>query len=211
MVGPPPSDRRPPPGHEHFLPEYAYFDEGPQAFDAAVLSTISCAARWADRYEAYDGAGRGPTREGRLPSDDTARGEAVADLVAWVTQHFGDELHLAAVSLFRGQSLILAQPDETPGPLTLTPAEFSEMQDCWEARGLPRDLYYPARQQREAVALTEMFHGVVKVRRWYTPRQWEQRDSERALRLPTESERRARFYAACNYFLMEMSLRVGIS
>lgn len=134
-------------------------------FNVAQYVTLTTLARWADRYEAFSPGVSSSHREGRLPSDPLARTAFLEQVIT----AFGTQFD-ARISLFQGDHPLLEQSKGVPGVLQATAAEFAALQAAWEQQGLPSDLYYPAQEQQARVELVTRFGGVVRVRRWYSPR-----------------------------------------
>jgi hypothetical protein len=115
------------------------------------------------------------------------------------------------ISLFLDEAILLEQDDGMPGPLAASPEEFALLQASWEQAGLPRNLYYAARDERLVMDGEERYGGVV--RRWYiySPRQWEERLQARIkpLPIPSEEKRLETFIAACDRFAQAVALRIA--
>lgn len=194
----------PDPGRERYLPERIYF--GPAstlAPDLLFAVTARSIAAWADRYLAYSLLKKGKEmREGRLPEDGPTRDALLDELFRWLGEQTGNEWHLACITLFDGEELLLNQLDGPPGTLALSEDEFELIQATWERAGLPRDLYYRSGEQRTAAAPSERYGGLVLSDRSYTPREWALRDPAALewLRAPGEEHRVEAFVEACETF-----------
>lgn len=205
----PPTDQ-PAPGYAYFLPEeYYLLDAVSVPPNVAARITTRCVARWANRYHAYLHGSPAYDREGPLPTDRAASEAFVDEIFDWL-ERLPEPLYMAGFDLYQGNLVILDQRDRIPGILTLTPDQFTELQDCSEMHGLPRDLYYPAREQRTVIEPTEKFGGVVRAYQRYTPLQWVHRRSEQTARLsvPSEEERARAFAGACSQFMEALMLRM---
>lgn len=148
--------------------------------------------------------------EGPLPDTEEAREAFVHELFERFAQHDPEERG-PEMSLREGHRWVLDAHDGFPGPLHLTPEQFTILQDRLEQAGLPRDLYYPVLQQREVVEATRSHFGaVVRGRMFYSPRQWAARDAEAiaALEVPTEEQRQQRFVEALWNFRRQVLLRL---
>lgn len=154
-------------------------------------------------------------QEGDLPTGQEER-EALIDGFFGEFQELerlGIHMHgsAAGVSLFLGKAILLEQGDGMPGPLAASPEEFAQLQAAWEQAGLPRDLYFAARDERIMMDGEERYGGVV--RRWYlySPRQWEERVrlGIAPLPIPSEEERLEAFIAACDRFAQAVALRMA--
>ena len=89
-----------------------------------------------------------------------------------------EEEYLWGIGLFRRDLPVMLGADGLPGILALSPTEFAELQDAWETAGLPRDLYYPAREQREVEEPRAGSDGAAFPRlRRYSPRRWAKREN----------------------------------
>src|SRR5260370_3915314 len=207
----------PGPGREHYLPEDAHFvDQARVPFNLAARVTARCVAQWADRYQAYplSGTGAAPSpasarwREGALPTDPGGREALIDDLFDWLERQ--RVLLQAAVNLYHDEQPVLEQHEGIPGVLALTRDEFVQLQDTWEHHGLPRDLYYPLRDQRTVIEPVGRHGGIVRSYEHYSPLGWAQRDptARAALHVPSEETRADAFFAARKQF-MEALLRRG--
>jgi hypothetical protein len=223
------------PGYEFYLPELYYFADASwyfrtlswrrKDFPAARVAqvTLRCLARWADRYWATPSSmceacrgGPGPfprepdVREGRLPDSSETR-EAFADeLFRWLDAEQPDILE-TQFELFAGDRRVLDARFGFPGTLQLRPEHFAALQDELEAAGLPRDTYFPLREQREAIEPVADRSGVVRRVRLYTPQQWAHRDTAatEAIAVPSDEERRDRFVEACWTAARAVALRLA--
>jgi len=213
---PPP---RPPPGGRHYyLPEvYYFFDSKEVPLDVAMRLTSECVVPWCDHFEVPPltvrpslevAERRLPGREGDLPPTVPERVRFLHDLFAWLVDTRGP-LSLD-VDLFAGNVPVLFH-DGTLFVLSLTPAQFAELQDWWEAHGLPRDLFYPASEQRQVVEPSDFFGGVIRMVQLYTPRRWANRTAQSVAEMPvpSEAEREEVFLNACRRFRKAIALRRG--
>jgi hypothetical protein len=117
-------------------------------------------------------------------------------------------MDLACLSLFEEGEWLLDGHDGLPGRLVLSADRFAEPQRFWETQGLPRDLYYPARDKQLVVEAREMYGGIVRVTRAYSPLQLAHRDPSAAtLSIPDEKERAEEFARACDRFVLALRLR----
>jgi hypothetical protein len=93
--------------------------------------------------------------------------------------------------------------------LFLTPDQFLELRRCWQRRGLPTDLFYPASERRIVVEPVPLYGGTVLGRRVYSPLEWARRDEATAVaaQVPTEEQRRERFLAELRRFQSGLVLR----
>jgi hypothetical protein len=199
------------PGFGLYLPEPYWFraDGGLDADEAAEITAL-CLARWSDWYRATPSFRRVPMWEGPLPETQDAREAFVHDLFERFAQHDATERR-PEMSLRLGERWVLDAHDGFPGPVQLTPEQFTTLQDRLEQAGLPRDLYYQVLQQREVVESTQSpFGAVVRGLMLYSPRQWETRDAQaiEALEVPTEEERQQRFADALTNFRRQVLLRL---
>lgn len=196
-------------GREHYLPEQFHFvDQVDVPLNLAARVTARTAARWADRYEAYLlNSSSDQRRQGPLPTDLGAREEQIDQLFDWIEGLIVE--YQASVNLYRGEQRLLDQSEGIPGVLALTPDEFVQLQEAWERHGLPRDLYYPAREQQTIIEPTRMHGGVVQVERRYSPLRWAHRDKAAMvpLQVPSEEERAQIFDEARSRFLDALRLR----
>jgi len=157
-------------GREYYLPEvYYFFDSKQVPLDAAIRVTAICVAQWSDRFSIPAASSQAsateskrdyPGREGELPMPIHERQQAVQALIDWLTQTRGP-LGLD-LDLFAGDQAILFQ-DGVLFQLALSPQQFAQLQDCWQTHGLPRDLFYPASQQREVNEPVAYLGGVVNM------------------------------------------------
>lgn len=197
-------------GREHYLPEEFYFNDTP-GFPLHTVARVTArlAARWADRYSAYLLARPAEHREGSLPEQDEARRDTVNELIDWLEERT-DTLQKAALNLYQGSLPVLLQVDGIPGVLTLKPKEFAKLQAAWVREGLPRDLYYAAREQRTAIDPVKTHGGVVQVSQRYSPLRWARRQgaSIEAPTIPSEEQRIAEFSEACWRFMEAVRLRL---
>lgn len=216
-VGPnPPPRGRPNGGREYYLPEEFYlFDSKEVPPITAMRVTAECVAQWCDRFEIRSvtrspgpagPATTFPQRQGDLPQTESDRHHALQEIFDWLAETRGP-LGLD-LSLFSGTEPIFFL-DGATYVLSLTPAQFSAVQDCWHRQGLPRDLYYPASQQKQAVEPVKWLGGVVRVMHCYTPRQWSARATQPqpSLSVPTDKERSNAFVEACKRFREAIQLR----
>ncbi len=210
----------------HYLRDPVYFelDGDPSEHRLEALAsfhrlaarvTAQAVARWADRYVAYPLAVKNippaeRRREGFLPTDLQKREALIEDLFDWFDR-FSVELYLAGLHLYEGKQPIMSQSRGIPGELDLTMEEFTELQQIWERKGLPRDLYYPAHERRTIIEQFKTLGGVVRAYRHYSPRQWEQRlqAGVKPLPIPSEEERLEAFIAACDRFAQAVALRMA--
>jgi hypothetical protein len=202
----------------------------------AALVTTRTMARWAEHYRMRLSAMK-PTvppaqlqkqlrlarRGGALPFEKIARTEeavlpaGLAEREGLIDGFFEEfERHRAylvqaEVSLYLGEYILLDQSDGMPGPLAASPEEFVQLQTAWEEAGLPRDLYYPVRDERMVIEPVEKYGGVVRTRLYYSPRQWEQRVQvkDAPLPIPSEEERLEAFIAACERFAQAVGLYIA--
>jgi hypothetical protein len=217
----------PDPQRDYYLPEPTYFslgeDRSPERMEAleqfhqlAARVTACAAARWADRYEAYlRGSSKNlPSAESRrggpLPPSLQAREVLIEELFDWFDR-FSVELYMAVLNLYQGKQPILHQSDGIPGALVLTAEEFAELQLIWEQHGLPRDLYYSARNQYAIIEPVERHGGIVRAYQYYSPLQWEQRikAAVEPLQVPDEVQRVETFAKACEHFAQALRLRIA--
>lgn len=203
-------------GRNHYLPEdyyiAGYYSGQPRAVPVDVLARLTAkhVSRWADRFEAYRLILRSEARNGPLPAEPQTREELIDELFDWFTNILREDLSMVALNLYIGDQRLLYQHDGIPGVLALTPDEFAELQDVWQRHGLPRDLYYDARQQREVVEPWGRSDRAVLARRRYSPVRWAHRDHVgiEALRVPNEEERIAAFNKACQEFSRAVVQRI---
>jgi hypothetical protein len=143
-----------------------------------------------------------------LPKNRQAREDLIDDIYHWLDQQ--KVSYEAVLNLYRGEEFVLDQHATTPGDIVLTSEQFGVLQDVWEQSGMPRDLYYPARAEISVVEPAEMYGGVVRVQRKYSPLRWAHRDQAKidALRVPSEEERIEAFTEACLQFHKSLVLRV---
>ncbi len=203
-------------GREYYLPEVFYFfDSKEVAVDVAMRVTAACVVQWCDRYlvpatssqrSRAESKRDYPGREGPLPPTVPERRQILQELFDWLVQTRGP-LGLD-VDLFDGEEAILYQEGVLFG-LTLTSPQFAELQDWWEAHGLPRDLFYPSAQQREVVEPVAWLGSVVQMTQRYTPHRWATRVAAEveAVPVPTEAERERAFLDACERFNEAILLR----
>ncbi len=195
----------PEPGYVFYRPDPFYFvEEGLSVFGGklkdfpialAARVTARTAARWANRYWATPTFHRKPSREGTLPRTAAKRESFIDELFVWFGQEAGEHGFSAEMSLRHGDRWVMDAHDGFPGPLRVKPTQFALLQERLLAAGLPRDLYYPWNQERRVVEPVEMFGGIMRGVRSYSPLQWAHRDPAKiaAIRVPSEEERRERF------------------
>ncbi len=212
VAGPP---SPPPPGHEYYLPEYFYlFGDRRIARLAgtAARATAVQIARWSDRYRGRI-FGRKPAEvEGALSGPPDARAEQVLELLGRLeTETKSATPYEYGLELSSEGACLLGQYDGFPGMLTLTPAQFAELQRTWIFLGLPSDLYYPASEQHTVTEPVEVHSGLVRAHRRYTPQYWARCGpaSTSAAGIPSEEERQETFSDACGQFLKAIRLRMA--
>lgn len=204
-------------GRSRYLLEEDYFFDVKQPsvrrdmafFGQAVRITARCVARWADRYLARPCSHRDLVRQGEMPANMVEREALIDDLFDWLTALPGP-LSGDVLNLYQGDTVLLEQGDGmASGTLTITDTQFTELQGCWGAHDLPRDLYYPASDERTAVDPVEKFGGIVRVQQRYSPRRWERRIQTAldAVPVPSEAERVASFLTALSTFQQALWLR----
>jgi len=197
-------------GHAFYLPDLYYFYdvEGhvhrPKDFPAAKAAQVTarCLARWSDSYRATPSFHREPMREGPLPQTPEEREAFVDALFGWFAEAHPQGF-AAEMSLRAGERWVMDAHDGFPGPLHLTPEQFALLQDRLHAADLPRDLYYPILDQREAIEPALMYGGVVRQLRFFSPQQWAHRDvgALAAMAIPSDEARRDAFVEDCRRFL----------
>lgn len=201
-------------GREHYLPELYYFSDVRSVDrEQALRITVSCLAAWCDNFVAT-WAGRQPPRgkrHGALPADLAARQTFLTQLL---DSGSSKELSPPRLDLKRGDEWILYSDAPLFFTLILSPSEFAELQNCWEAHGLPRDLFYPASEQHELIEPVEFAGGVIRWLQRYTPRRWEERMRITGPEpvIPSTEKRNQAFLEASSRFsqaalLREMELR----
>jgi hypothetical protein len=191
----------------------------PQVDDDVARAVIRCVAAWADRYRAWRSDYPSMIREGELPHGADLE-PLLNDLFTWASGKHddveGNARHLGLV-LYRGEELVLAQVDaRVPERIVASSEQFDRLQSCLRLAGVPPDLYYPTRQQRQVIEPVEArigtddLLGVVRAKMTYSPRQWALRDEEavKQRRVPTEDEREQTFANACQAFLRALHLRL---
>ncbi len=178
----------------------------------AIAVTARLVSHWATSYEAYSHLRRLPSdqkRTGYLPQDQWAREAHIDNLFNWLEQQ---EVPLSAsvVYLFQDDTPIFLIQDNTVS-VFLTAREFVELQDAWEQHGLPRDLYYSARNQYAIIEPVERHGGIVRAYQYYSPLQWEQRikAAVEPLQVPDEVQRVETFAKACEHFAQALRLRIA--
>ena len=222
--GDPPPQWDPGEGLQHYLPDEAYFiGEGYKSrdwFNQAVRAVVECVMPLADRYEAapLPASSSGPVpedrmeRRGKVPRDPVRRASFSRELLDWLQQPEGT-LRQATLNLYRGERRLLVRSLGLPGVLTCTSAEFELVRSCWEKRGFPLDLYYPASEQRVVVDPLPYLGSVILKARRLGPIRWRNRQVREieALRaqLPTEKRRHERFVDACDQFGSALLLRIA--
>lgn len=201
----------PGPGRTHYLPEdFYYFGKVSVPLELAARVTARHLARWADRFEVYPLGQPRDCRAGPLPADPDARQAIIDELFDWLAA-LRVEIYVAVANLYLGDVRLLHQPDGVPGTLALTPDEFADLQRAWEHHGLPRDLYYPADQQRTAIEPVEIHGGLVRLAVRYTPLRWLHRDhaAMETMQVPSDEQRARSFAAACRQFMQALLLRMA--
>lgn len=200
-------------GRAQYLPEPVYFDEtsGFPGMRAARV-TAECSARFASDYEAWPVGYPAMARRGVLPRRRSVRAGVIDGLFDWVErwlEETGQPIPLVGLRLRRSNQVVLDQHDGVPATLFLTPHEFARLQDCLRQAGLPRDLYYPASEQRTVIEPTEYRGGVVLWEKRLSPLQFAHREAAGATppKLPSEEERLAQLFRACQEFLRPLLLR----
>lgn len=222
---PPPDPARPSnPDIEEYYWEPVYWRERAETFpvDFANLITARCLSRWASRYRAtvYEGSDDPSMyRQGNLPADPEERDSIISELFDWADAMLRDPARPRgfmgyALTLFRGDDLQLIMEDNLPFRIFLSPDEFKVLQLCWEEHGLPRDLCYPRTAVRSVVEATPGFSGEpVLQRRFYSPLEWSQRDTQLpSIPISSEEERARAFYDACMSFervVLDRSLQLS--
>lgn len=178
-------------------------------FELAVRITVRCVAQWADRYLARPCSHRDLVRQGEMPASVVEREALIDDLFDWLTALPGP-LSGHVLNLYQGDTVLLEQGDGmASGTLTITDTQFTELQGCWGTHDLPRDLYYPASDERTAVDPMEKFGGIIRVQQRYSPRRWARRVHTQldAVPIPSEEERVASFLTALSTFQQALWLR----
>jgi hypothetical protein len=211
-----PPPRPPPGGRQYYLPEvYYFFDSKEVPLDVAMRVTSECVVQWCDRYNVPAVSYRAslqvaerkvPGREGDLPPTVPERVKFLHDLFDWVVETRGP-LNLDVNLLAENRSVLFQ--DGALFVLSLTPAQFAELQDWWEAHCLPRDLYYSASDQRQLVEPVEYGGGVVRMAQRYTPHRWANRTAQdvEEMSVPSEAERERTFLDACSRLRQAIVLR----
>lgn len=210
-----------PPGHgsgrsqdEHertrYLPEGAYLYDGAGTVRAEVVARVTarCVARWSDKYDVRIVNPPVQEKSGRLTPGDAAA-QTIDAVFDWLDSMDASP-YAVAFTLYRDGTPLLDQSEGFPGTLMLSRAQFLALQDCWEEQMLPRDLYFPADQQRVVVEPVRGFGGVYRTEKRYTPRQWEQRAQASATfaSVPAEDERARAFLSAWTSFSNALMLRI---
>ncbi|MCX8062590.1 MAG: hypothetical protein N3D16_08410 [Anaerolineales bacterium] len=172
-----------------YLPELYYLqDQADFPIQKAVEVTAVAVSRWCGYYEvrliAPISKAMVPTQKsGALPEAISERETFVRGLVAWIFAHSNPpdlfSLWLSDRPLSeKGSVAKFDHHDDTCcWVLNLSESEFEELQDAWQAHGLPADLFYPEEKQicvpypgkSWKARLIRAFGG----QRCYTPKQWE--------------------------------------
>lgn len=173
-----------------YLPELYYLqDQADFPLKKAVEVTAVTVSRWCSCYEAQLIAPFSkdivPTQKsGALPEAMAERERFVGELVAWVFANsnppelFALRLNDCALSE-KGSVAKFDHPDDTCcWVLNLSESEFDELQEAWQAHGLPKDLFYPEGKQicvpYPGKGWKARLSRALGGQRCYTPKQWEQ-------------------------------------
>jgi hypothetical protein len=208
----------PPPGHKYYLPEpYYFFHEAAIPVHVVVRTVAYCVARWCDRYvvpgevrtRPNGSRSQWPGRSGAIPAETCAQRRTLDDLFKWLDDSRGEPFY--QVDLARGDLGIFVQ-DGALFFLVLTPTQFSELQECLQAQGLPPDLFYPADEQHEIEEDVQIGDSVVRMKQKYSPKRWALRATQQSV---SEIDKAGngrdqdirRFLEACNQFAGALSLR----
>lgn len=191
-----------------YLPEPVYLEENKTLVVPSTQAIATVLPKPGDLFEAYVFSSPADRRSGIVGSTGD---RSVLTAVDWLLDATGGELGLAALNLSRDGEVIWAQFDGMPGPLTITAEEFDDIRAAWKRRGLPPDVYYPAREERVVVEPTLGHGGVFLFEQHYSPLRWARREAAAPsnLTIPSEDERKHRFRAAQAGFVQAILLRIA--
>lgn len=206
-----------PEGYELYLPEPAYFRDTPGfPREHAARVIARCIAQWASQYAAFSLRGE-RVRQGQLPNEPSARMALIDELFDWLTAwlvNAGHPVSAIGLRLYReGEhpEILLDQEHGLPASsLVLEATQFAVLQDTLANEGLPRDLYFPEREQRVAVEPVEVDGRVIRSYVAYSPIEWTRRSASDValLPVPNEAERRTALRESCRSFANALSWRL---
>ncbi len=151
-------------GRTIYVTNPSFPDPEAPAFEQVCRLIALCCLPLASSYRAFLPFHPGNVeRTGVIPHEPTGHPHLVDDLYAWRTTHpiekdDSPSNFFAFIALLDGDEFVFR--DEFAPVLRLTPDEFRRVQKCWQAHGLPADLFVeastvPARRYEERAIMIQ--------------------------------------------------------
>ena len=172
---------------EYEFENYYYTQHEDVPFQQIVSVTVATISRWCTHFAALITSPKSKDiapreREGQLPEDVGQREAFVKEILEWIFVNSDIEHHFY-LDLYDGSDddpmracKFMYADDGGMWLLYLTEDEFAELQDVWEANGLPRDLFFPSDEWRyvphSGKGLMDRLLRGIGIPKRYTPRQW---------------------------------------